>query len=78
MQVPSAKDDTVGPDVAILVKTFAKGMVVDVNKVKPQLGIAGDEPDYAFSVFPIGDTEMTSQQVLHFQSMTFPLKLFCN
>jgi len=62
-KVPNVKEDTVGPDVAILVKTFAKGMVVDVNKVKPQLGIAGDEPDYAFSVFPVGDTEMTSQQI---------------
>jgi len=62
-KVPNLKEDTVGPDVSILVKTFAKGMVVEVNKVKPQLGVAGDEPDYAYCVFPIGDTEMTPQQI---------------
>jgi len=62
-KVPNAKEDTVGPDVAMLVKTFAKGMVIDVNKVKPQLGVAGDEPDYAFCVFPIGDTEMGHEQI---------------
>ena len=63
-KVPSAKDDTVGPDVSILVKTFAKGMVVDVHKVKPEFGVARDEPDYGYCVFPVGDINMTAEQVL--------------
>ena len=66
-KVPSAKDDTVGPDVSILVKTFAKGMVVDVHKVKPEFGVARDEPDYGYCVFPVGDINMTADQVLQIQ-----------
>ena len=63
-KVPSVILDTVGPDVGILVKTFAKGMTVDIKKVKPQAGVAGDEPDYGYCVFPIGTLDMTLDQVL--------------
>jgi len=62
-KVPSVILDTVGPDVGILVKTFAKGMTVDIKKVKPQAGVAGDEPDYGYCVFPIGTLDMTLDQV---------------
>lgn len=71
-KVPAAKDDTVGPDVSILVKTFAKGMVVDVKKVKPEFGVAGDEPDFGYCVFPVGDLSQTADQVCQafFSSLT--------
>jgi len=59
---PRVQLGTVGPDVSLLVKAFARGMNIQVMKVKPELGIA-DEPDYGYCEAPIGTLEMEPAQV---------------
>ena len=41
----------------LIIATFSRGMFVNVEKVKPTLGMA-DEPDYAFCDATIGRLDM--------------------
>ena len=50
-------DGTVGDDVPLMVSTFARGMRVNVKKVKPILGYQ-DEQDYGFCEATIGTLDM--------------------
>lgn len=54
---PRPQTGTISSDVGLLVKAFARGMDVQVKKVKPELGVA-DEPDYGYCVVPIGSLQM--------------------
>ena len=55
-------DGTVGIDISLLVSTFTRGMNVDVQKVRPTLGIA-EEPDYGFCEASIGRLDMDILQL---------------
>ena len=55
--VPMVKNGTIGEDIGLLVKTFGRGMEVQIRKVKPDLGVA-DEPDYGYCIAPIGTLDM--------------------
>jgi len=54
---PRIPDGTVGDDVPLMVSTFARGMHVNVKKVKPILGYQ-DEQDYGFCEATIGTLDM--------------------
>ena len=51
-----------GYDIPLMVATFARGMTVNVQKVKPTLGVA-DEPDYAFCEATIGRLDMDNEKL---------------
>ena len=61
-KTPKVQTGTVGTDLALLVKTFSSGMLVDVKKPKPTPGIK-DEPDYGYCVAPIGTLDMDAHQI---------------
>ena len=52
-KMPSVNNGMIGTDIPLMIKTFGKGMIVEVTKVKPALGTA-DEPDYAKCQVTIG------------------------
>lgn len=56
-KLPKTLDGTIGSDIPMMVKTFGRGMFVDVLKVKPALGMA-NEPDYAYCEATIGRLDM--------------------
>ena len=61
-KAPSLQRGTVGKDIVRMIQTFAKGMQLDVKKVKPGLGIA-DEPDYGFCNTTIGRLGMDPEDL---------------
>jgi len=52
-KTPNAQNGTIGIDIVRMIQTFAKGMALNVEKVKPAVGVA-DEPDYGHCVATIG------------------------
>ena len=61
-KAPSIVQGTIGNDVVKLIQTFAKGMYLQVEKVRPSVGIA-DEPDYAFCNGTIGRLGMETEDL---------------
>lgn len=62
-KVPTMANESIGSDVVKMVQTFAKGMQVTVEKVKPGLGVA-DEPDYGVCKATIGRLGMANEDLV--------------
>jgi len=56
-KLPRFADGTIGTDIPLIVATFTRGMIVNVKKVKPSLGVE-EEPDYGFCEATIGRLDM--------------------
>ena len=61
-KAPSVAQGTIGSDMVKLIQTFAKGMYLQVEKVRPSVGIA-DEPDYASCKGTIGRLGMDTEDL---------------
>ena len=52
-KIPNVQNGSIGTDIVRMIQTFAHGMQLNVEKVKPSQGVA-DEPDYGQCFATIG------------------------